>query len=699
MISASMISDLFINGVGITLVNSLWQGLVVVLVLRILLLIVPRNNVQLKYWLSVTALTAMVFWTGYTLNQQLGTLMDKYSVSAEGVIGISQETSVIQLHDLSSIPLVKSLLNQMMERLQPYMPSLVVAWFLGVIFFLIRLQGSMIYLRRLKNLGTHPAPLFWQRKVEELTLKLGISTTVKIVESKLAEIPMVIGHLKPVVLLPIGMISGLPTSEIEAILAHELAHIKRIDYLINIAQTVVESLLFFNPAVWWISQIIRKQREHCCDDMAVKCCENQLVYANALGNLGAWSLKTPAMGMGLFKNKNELLMRIKRLVYPQVGVRTIKEKLVPGTVLILTVICLSWYSHRAQAQWMPVPLPDVSYASLTKIVLQPDQVTDTIPDHMHPPLDVVEEIEVEREIVDIDVEIESIRDIDIAQEVEIEIPEFEILENFDFTIPNFEELTSLSQIVIPDVFFEMDEFIDMDHVKIIFKDLHLQLDDTTRERIRKALEEQREVLEQAKNVQAEALEKAREQLRKSLESDRPDDLTDEEWEMAKNQIRRAERSVERALRQSERALEQALRGHEYELHEHLDGVMRNMDHGTMIHKHLKRIVRDNEYRYRDNEQRYHGNVHRYRDLARAKTHDKFRWERRQDGKEAKLRHSLVEDGILDSYDSDINLIFKKDLVKVNDNKLEGSQKEKYRKLLDQMYGENSSGSIQYKMNN
>jgi len=111
-------------------------------------------------------------------------------------------------------------------------------------------------------------------------------------------------------------------------------------------------------------------------------------------------------------------------------------------------------------------------------------------------------------------------------------------------------LTALSQIVIPDVFLEMDEFIDMDHVKIIFKDLHLQLDDTTRERIRKALEEQREFLEQAKNVQAEALEKAREQLRKSLEGDRPDDLTDEEWEMAKNQIRQAERSVERALRHS-----------------------------------------------------------------------------------------------------------------------------------------------------
>jgi len=166
--------------------------------------------------------------------------------------------------------------------------------------------------------------------------------------------------------------------------------------------------------------------------------------------------------------------------------------------------------------------------------------------------------------------------------------------------------------------------------------------------------------------------------------------------------------VERALRHSERALEQALRGHEYKLHEQLDRVMKDMDK-RIFHKHIEifehdqarmkdlaRTLHGKALVQRDLAKSLHGNVHRYRDLARTKTHE-FRWERRHDGKEAQLRHSLVEDGLLDSYDSDINLIFKKDLVKVNDNKLEGSQKEKYRKLLDQMYGENSSGSIQYKM--
>ncbi|TDI64654.1 MAG: M56 family metallopeptidase, partial [Bacteroidetes bacterium] len=309
MNSTAYLSDLLIQGIGSTLIHTLWQGIIIALLLKVVLQAIPRKNVELKYWLSVTALCTLIFWSGYTLNQQLVPLMDKYSISAGDVMGISQGTSVIQFNDLYSIPFVKNHFNQMMEHLQPYLPSLVVVWLIGVVFFLIRLQGSMIYLRRLKTLGTQPIPLVWTRKVEELSQRLGIRTTVSIVESKLAGVPMVIGHLKPVVLLPLGILTGLQTHEVEAILAHELAHIKRLDYLINIAQTVVESLLFFNPAVWWISQTIRKQREHCCDDIAVKCCGNQMVYASALSNLGAWSIKPQALGMGLFKNKNELLMR------------------------------------------------------------------------------------------------------------------------------------------------------------------------------------------------------------------------------------------------------------------------------------------------------------------------------------------------------------------------------------------------------
>lgn len=694
MNSTAYLSDLLIQGIGSTLIHTLWQGIIIALLLKVVLQAIPRKNVELKYWLSVTALCTLIFWSGYTLNQQLVPLMDKYSISAGDVMGISQGTSVIQFNDLYSIPFVKNHFNQMMEHLQPYLPSLVVVWLIGVVFFLIRLQGSMIYLRRLKTLGTQPIPLVWTRKVEELSQRLGIRTTVSIVESKLAGVPMVIGHLKPVVLLPLGILTGLQTHEVEAILAHELAHIKRLDYLINIAQTVVESLLFFNPAVWWISQTIRKQREHCCDDIAVKCCGNQMVYASALSNLGAWSIKPQALGMGLFKNKNELLMRIKRLVYPQASVRNIKEKLVPGTVLLLAVICLTWYSHRVQAQWMPVQHQGVFYSSLSTTSLRLNQRTDTIP--VPPNIEIEEELPpmlppfgaLPPMLPPLDFEEEVEMDIDIAPEVEIEIADFELLfpeEDFELFLLEMEELTALSQILMPDILLEMDELVDMDQIKIIIKDLHLQLDDTTRDRIREALEEQRKVLEQAKVEQATALEKAREQLRKSLEADQPDGLTDQEWEMAKNQIRQAERSLERAMEQSEWALEHALRERDYSMHKHLDGVLRDMDRRTMIHRHIERIDRDQAHIHRNKVR-----AHRYTDRHN------YRSVRKHSGKESHLRHSMFEDGLIDEYNSDISLTFSKNQIKINGVKLEGKVKEKYRRLLDEIYGENSTGELEFR---
>ena len=96
-----------------------------------------------------------------------------------------------------------------------------------------------------------------------------ISRPVRLLESAIAEVPVVIGYLKPVILIPAGLLANLPVDQVEAILLHELAHIRRADYLVNLLQTMVESLLFYHPAVWWISHVIRTEREHCCDDFVL----------------------------------------------------------------------------------------------------------------------------------------------------------------------------------------------------------------------------------------------------------------------------------------------------------------------------------------------------------------------------------------------------------------------------------------------
>ena len=118
-----------------------------------------------------------------------------------------------------------------------------------------------------------------------LSRRLHITRAITLFESTLVDVPTVIGFVKPVILLPASVLGGLTPQQLEAILAHELAHIRRHDYIVNLLQSLLETLLFYHPAVWWLSRRIRIEREHCCDDLAVSLCGDPLVYARALADL------------------------------------------------------------------------------------------------------------------------------------------------------------------------------------------------------------------------------------------------------------------------------------------------------------------------------------------------------------------------------------------------------------------------------
>ena len=132
---------------------------------------------------------------------------------------------------------------------------------------------------------TAPVAEQWQMAAVRLSRRLHIATPVKLLESTLVDVPTVIGWLKPVMLLPASALAGLAPAQLEAIFAHELAHVRRHDYLVNLLQTVVETLLFYHPAVWWLSARIRAERENCCDDLAVALCGDPVAYARALADL------------------------------------------------------------------------------------------------------------------------------------------------------------------------------------------------------------------------------------------------------------------------------------------------------------------------------------------------------------------------------------------------------------------------------
>src|SRR5262249_32191563 len=138
---------------------------------------------------------------------------------------------------------------------------------------------------RLRRIGVAPLPPEWSDCFKELCNRLCVSRPVQFLQSSIVDVPMIIGWLKPVILMPAAALAGLPAEYVTALLAHELAHIRRFDYLINILQSITEAVLFYHPAVWWISDQIRAEREACCDDIAVAASGDVLIYARALSEL------------------------------------------------------------------------------------------------------------------------------------------------------------------------------------------------------------------------------------------------------------------------------------------------------------------------------------------------------------------------------------------------------------------------------
>ena len=123
------------------------------------------------------------------------------------------------------------------------------------------------------------------QRVADLAARLRIGRAVRVVQSAAVQVPLVVGWLRPIVMLPASALTGLSPAQLESIIAHELAHVRRHDYLVNALQSVAEVLLYYHPACWWISRRIRVEREHCCDDIAVALCGDGVTYASALADL------------------------------------------------------------------------------------------------------------------------------------------------------------------------------------------------------------------------------------------------------------------------------------------------------------------------------------------------------------------------------------------------------------------------------
>ncbi len=293
-----------IHALGWAVVHSLWQGFAVALLLAAVWPLLQRRDARLRYLLANLSLSLV-------LVSAVGTfLILFYGGASEAVQDAGALVSPVVVEVES-----EGLGGWLAVWLERQLPAVVLVWLLGSGFFLLRLLGGYAYIQFLRHRHVwEPSPEL-QRLFQGLKKRLGLRRPVRLLESALVRVPMVIGHLRPVILLPVGLMSGLSPKQVEAVLAHELGHILRNDYLWNLIQSLAETLLYFNPAVWWISGLIRSERENCCDDIAVRVCGDSMVYAKALVNLQEIHRSAPSLAMALsLRPRQHLLARVERLL-------------------------------------------------------------------------------------------------------------------------------------------------------------------------------------------------------------------------------------------------------------------------------------------------------------------------------------------------------------------------------------------------
>jgi bla regulator protein BlaR1 len=308
----SLIPFSFAEAIGSTLLHSLWQLSALALILMLILAVAPARAAKFRYW-SATVTLAMMFLLPIGTFSYLYHPESPVVLTAEFVPSAPQPSSgTLEARSSEVAPAANSgLFERISGVVQANSYVFFGVWIVGVVFFSIRFVGGCWQVNRLRHRHLEEVPEELLQRFKQLGQRLGIQRNVGLSMSRAIPTPMVIGVFKPIVLLPVGLLSGLSMEQVECILVHELSHVRRLDYLVNLVQSAVEILLFFHPAIWWVSRVIRVERENCCDALVVDLPSNKVQYARALLSLEIMRQQGPTFALS--SQDGDLASRIRRI--------------------------------------------------------------------------------------------------------------------------------------------------------------------------------------------------------------------------------------------------------------------------------------------------------------------------------------------------------------------------------------------------
>ncbi len=343
----------WIDLAGWTLVHFVWQGAALAAAAAAVMWLLRHRSPQTRYAVACSALLAMLaapIVTASVLSRSVSVVGSGALLSVPYQAGPGADTVPDARAMLTNLAMARSLSSVALAPDPPrsWLPLVVLTWVAGVVVLLIRLLGGWWRIHRLHRASRAALPSLWTNASTRLAAALGLSRRVHVVDSPLVDTPTVIGWVTPVILLPIAAFSGLSSSQVEAILAHELAHIRRHDFVVNLLQTFAETVLFYHPAVWWLSARIRAEREHCCDDVALSVCGDAVSYAEALVELE--SRRRVHAPLAMAATGGTLMTRVRRLLgAPAVDrPRSFGAMVITGVVALVGVAGASAYLLAAQ---------------------------------------------------------------------------------------------------------------------------------------------------------------------------------------------------------------------------------------------------------------------------------------------------------------------------------------------------------------
>lgn len=338
-LSAEFLQAEWLVRAGWTLVHSVWQITLLTIVFAAVVALLRRRSPQTRYIIGCVTLLAMLTLPMVTFLLLGGNATDpavsraihlpslamspveagessaandEPEESNAGYNDATVETFDGVPRTFSAMLALERVWDITRSYLRPYLPWATVFWLVGVFVLSLRPVLGWLHVRRLQRYCLTPLSETLEQVANRLLRRLCVKGTVRFAQSSLIDTPMVVGSLRPLVLLPVSAITGLSTSQIEMILAHELAHVRRHDYLANVAQTVVEAMLFYHPGMWWVSARVREEREHCCDDIALFACGDRAEYARTLLRLEEHRADRHTLALGA--TGGSLVGRVRRIL-------------------------------------------------------------------------------------------------------------------------------------------------------------------------------------------------------------------------------------------------------------------------------------------------------------------------------------------------------------------------------------------------